>query len=427
VKILDLLTVPVRGGFFVDDQAAIRAGAGRDGFAYRGSPVTPGFTAIRQPAEALSVLLLLDDGSVAHGDCAVSQYSGVGGRDPVFGAAAAARDIDHYVRPLLVGSEITSFRQLAQQVGDCRSATGALHSAIRYGVTQALLDAVARRDRTTMAEVITAEYDTGIALAPVPLFAQSGDEQQVSAEKMILKGVDVLPHGLINNVATRLGARGELLAGYIGWLVGRIGELQPSSDYRPALHFDTYGTIGLAFGGDIAAVADYLATLGELAAPYSLTIEHPLDAGSTSAQLDVYVDLRKELQRRGSRVRIAVDEWCNTLDDIRRFVERQAADVIHVKTPDLGGIDQSVEALLLIRQHGLVAYCGGTCTETDRSAQITAHVAMACGAGQVLAKPGMGVDEGLMIVGNEMARVMALSAGRRVDHTSATAFPEDLP
>lgn len=33
---------------------------------------------------------------------------------------------------------------------------------------------------------------------------------------------------------------------------------------------------------------------------------------------------------------------------------------------------------------------------------------MACGADQVLAKPGMGVDEGLLIVGNEMARVVAL-------------------
>jgi methylaspartate ammonia-lyase len=37
--------------------------------------------------------------------------------------------------------------------------------------------------------------------------------------------------------------------------------------------------------------------------------------------------------------------------------------------------------------------------------QVSAHLAMACGAGQVPAKPGMGVDEGLMIVGNAMARV----------------------
>jgi methylaspartate ammonia-lyase len=37
---------------------------------------------------------------------------------------------------------------------------------------------------------------------------------------------------------------------------------------------------------------------------------------------------------------------------------------------------------------------------------------MACGADQILAKPGMGVDEGLMIVGNEMARTVALARRR---------------
>jgi methylaspartate ammonia-lyase len=86
---------------------------------------------------------------------------------------------------------------------------------------------------------------------------------------------------------------------------------------------------------------------------------------------------------------------------------------VHVKTPDLGSLTGTIEALLLVRAAGLEAFCGGSCTETDRSAQVTAHVAMACEASQVLAKPGMGVDEGVMTVGNEMARTAALAARRR--------------
>jgi methylaspartate ammonia-lyase len=143
-----------------------------------------------------------------------------------------------------------------------------------------------------------------------------------------------------------------------------------------------------------------------------LIVEHPIDAGSREAQIATYVQLRAALKRIGSPVKIVVDEWCNTLEDIEMFVDQGAADVIHVKTPDLGGINNTIDALLLVRERGLVAYCGGTCNETDRSAQISAHVAMACGAGQILAKPGMGVDEGLMIVGNEMARVTAIAAAR---------------
>ena len=81
--------------------------------------------------------------------------------------------------------------------------------------------------------------------------------------------------------------------------------------------------------------------------------------------------------------------------------------------PDLGGINNTIEALLLVHANGLGGYCGGTCNETDRSAQVSAHIAMACGAIQILAKPGMGVDEGMMIVGNEMARTMALVERRK--------------
>jgi methylaspartate ammonia-lyase len=360
----------------------------------------------------LSVVLVLEDGSVEFGDCAAVQYSGAGGRDPVFSAEQASAAVLTHLAPRLVGTAVTGFRELAGALDAVRTDDGPLHTAVRYGVSQAVLGAAARASRRTMAEVLRDEYATGAPLTPVPLYAQTGDERWVNADKMVLKGVDVLPHGLFNSVGA-LGARGELLEEYLRWLVTRIGALRPDGGYRPRLHVDTYGTPGLAFGGDLIAVAAYLARLGELCAPFELAVEHPVDAGSTAAQLEAYGRLRAELARLGSRVRLVVDEWCNTLDDVRQFVAARAADVIHVKMPDLGSIADTVTALLLVRDAGLEAYCGGTCNETDRSAQVSAHVAMACQAAQVLAKPGMGVDEGLMIVGNEMARTAALVAARR--------------
>ena len=411
--IVDVITVPVRTGFYADDQSAIRAGATRDGFRYVGTPLTPGFTSIRQPGEALSVLLVLDDGQVVHGDCAAVQYSGAGGRDPVFSAERAAAEVAEFVTPLLLGHALDSFRGLTAEVDAVRTGNGILHTAIRYGVSQAILGAVAAARGITMAEVVQQEYATDAPLLPVPIYAQTGDDRYLNADKMILKGVDVLPHALINTVE-KLGVRGEILEGYLRWLVARIDELRPSADYRPRIHIDTYGTIGMAFGGDVGAVADYLAGLGRLCAPYELAVEHPIDAGNRTDQIERYVELRQALRDRGSSVRIAVDEWCNTIDDIRLFVEAGAADIIHVKTPDLGGVNDTIEALLLARAAGLEAYCGGTCNETERSAQVSAHIAMACGASQVLAKPGMGVDEGLMIVGNEMARTAALVSARTV-------------
>ncbi|WP_107706258.1 methylaspartate ammonia-lyase [Nocardioides allogilvus] len=411
MRIQDVVCVPVRSGFYRDDQAAIRAGAGHDGWLYAGAPLTPGFRAIREPGEAVSVLLVLDDGQVAVGDCAEVQYSGAGGRAPVFSSAEAVNVIAR-LAPVLTSAEWTDFRSAAEHIDRYVADGDRLAPAVRYGVTQALLHARSLDQGLTMAEVVREEYSTGAELVPVPIYAQTGDDRYTNVDKMIMKEVDVLPHGLINHVATKLGANGELLRDYVSWLSRRILAVRSSPAYSPRLHIDTYGTIGLAFGTDLQRVADYLALLSECAAPFKLSVEHPIDAGSRDAQVEVYAALRAVLRAKGVPVDLVVDEWCNTLEDIEAFVAAAAADVIHVKMPDLGGVNNTIEALLHVKRNGLAAYCGGTCNETDVSGRVSAHVAMACDADQVLAKPGMGVDEGLMVVGNEMARVAALARSR---------------
>ena len=413
MKIMDLILVPGLTGFYVDDQAAILAGADHDGFDYVGEPITPGFKSIREAGQSLSVLLLLENGEVAHGDCAVVQYSGAGGREPLFNSEVAQTLINQHVVPLLKGRTIQDFRSIAEEIDHLEVAGERIPASIRYGVTQALLDAVAKMRSLTMAEVIQDEYKTGIEIVIVPMHTQSGDERYANVDKMILKEAGVIPHGLINNMETKLGKNGEIFKEYVGWVRARVLAIRKHSEYTPVLQFDAYGTIGQAFDSDIEKCAAYLADLGEIAAPFQLRVEHVIDGKSVQGQVKVSRALRDALKRRESDVQISVDEWCNTLEDIRLFVDAAAADVIHVKMPDLGGVNNSIEALLLIHKSGLGGYCGGTCNETDRSAQVSAHIAMACGAIQILAKPGMGVDEGMMIVGNEMARTAALVAYRK--------------
>jgi methylaspartate ammonia-lyase len=84
MKITDVICAPGKTGFFFDDQKAIKSGAMSDGAYYRGSPMTEGFSAVRQAGESIAVLFVLENGAVAHGDCAAVQYSGAGGRDPLF-------------------------------------------------------------------------------------------------------------------------------------------------------------------------------------------------------------------------------------------------------------------------------------------------------------------------------------------------------
>jgi len=75
--------------------------------------------------------------------------------------------------------------------------------------------------------------------------------------------------------------------------------------------------------------------------------------------------------------------------------------------PDLGGINNAIDAVLYCKANRVGGYLGGSCNETVKSAQVSAHIALATQADQILAKPGMGVDEALMIISNEISRTLA--------------------
>lgn len=415
MKIVDVICSKGRTGFYFDDQRAIKGGAGHDGVFYTGAPVTEGFTSVRQAGESISVMLVLEDGQIAWGDCAAVQYSGAGGRDPLFLAKDFIPLIDEHIKPALVGKEADDFRGLAAMMEAITIDGKRLHTAIRYGVSQALLDAVAKATGRLMCEVVADEYGCTVAEEPIAIFTQSGDDRYLNADKMIIKGAQVLPHALINNVKDKLGENGEKLADYVAWLRDRILQNRSDDSYLPVMHIDCYGTIGAVYGNNnYKAMADYIEKLGEIAKPFHLRIEGPMDCDcDRETQIEALAGLTAELDARGCDVELVADEWCNTLEDIKLFADAKAGHMVQIKTPDLGGVNNTIEAVLYCKEKGIGAYQGGTCNETDRSAQVCVQCAMATQPVQILAKPGMGVDEGYMIVYNEMQRILAMMKAKK--------------
>lgn len=408
MKIVDVVCSAGRTGFYFDDQRAIKKGVKHDGFTYVGEPVTEGFKSVRQAGESISVMFILEDGQVAHGDCAAVQYSGAGGRDPLFLAEDFIPVIEKEIAPKLIGRDLTRFKELAEEFDKMEVNGKRLHTAIRYGITQAILDGVAKSRKLTMAEVVKEEYNTGVEIKRIPIFTQSGDDRYNNSDKMIIKGAEVMPHALINNVEEKLGLQGEKLLTYVKWLSDRVLALRTNENYSPVFHIDVYGTIGVAFNYDINKMAEYLGQLEEAAKPFHLRIEGPMDVEHRERQMEALRDLTAELDKRNINVELVADEWCNTYDDVVLFADNKAGHMLQIKTPDLGGVNNIIESILYCKKKGVGAYCGGTCNETNRSAEVCTNIAIACGADQCLAKPGMGVDEGYMIVNNEMNRVIAL-------------------
>lgn len=404
MRIKDVILAPGNGAFFYDDQASIRAGAGHDGFNYLGTPVTPGFTSIRIPASSLGIGLVLDDETIVWGDMMSVQYSGAAGRDPLFNVDAIASLVRAVVVPRLLNCDPTSFLSACEKAFEYHDGKR-LPLAIEYGTSQALLAAAAYIGRRTMAEVICGEFGLPLPHQKVPVFGQSGDSREINVDKMILKSVDVLPHGLINS-REKFGREGDVFREFVRWVATRIRQIGAPT-YHPTLHFDVYGWMGLEFGLNAGKIADFIARVCEDAPGFRVHIECPADYGSTEAQVEGYAEILAALHKIGSDGRVVVDERCNTLADIKLFTEAKAAHLVQIKMPDVGSIADTARAVILCKQNGVGAYVGGSCAETDLSARASVHIAVATQADMMLAKPGMGVDEGFSIVGNEQSRLLA--------------------
>jgi len=449
-QITRILAVPAVGAYYYDDLAALQSDAMPLSERYAAAPLTPGFRRVREVAEAVSVGLVLDDDRVAWGDCVAVAYSGKSGRDPVFRTNEGLATIRRAAAPLLQGREVTSFRELAEEVDGLiesvevvrplpqptgmtrrdllttparlwRDAQGEekktipteritverrLHTAVRYGVSQALLKAVALARGVTMAEVIAEEWGLPLPDSPVPIHAQCGADRYAGADKMIARRVASLPHTLVDNIPEQLGEDAVVLTRYARWLKARIQELG-GQDYHPTIHLDVHGTLGQIFDNELGHVLGRLYALELAVQPYPLRVECPVLMESREAQIETMKTLREYIRLRKMNVQLVADEWANTLDDIRAFVDAQAADMIQIKMPDLGSVHNSVEAVLACKSGGVGAFLGGSCAETDLSARVSVHVALATRPDIIMAKPGMGVDEGIMLVQNEMARTLA--------------------
>lgn len=411
MRIEKIIATPGLNGFYNDDKAAIRKGARMDGFIYRGEPLTPGFRMVRQPGESVSIIFLLEDGSYAFGDALVVQYSAAGGREAMMGGSQMAQLVMEAIAPAFEGRVVTTFMEMSTAIEKIQYKGHRLHTSVCYGASQAALDAVAKVRKLTPAEVVAEEYSLQMSKQPIRINAQSGDDRYTNVDKMILKKAGFMPQGLINNAQEKVGKSGEIFLKYAKWVRDRILDIG-ERDYKPVLRFDVYGTMGEVFQNDPARIVNYLAEVRKVTEPFELVIEMPVDMGNSQDQFKVMRTIRKGLQERQLKVDLMIDEYANSLEEIKEWADSDACDMIQVKTPDLGGLHNSVEAVLYCKKVGKKVYLGGSCTETDQSARLCANIALATQPFACSGKPGMGVDEALMIICNEMQRVLGICKAR---------------
>ena len=402
-------------------------------------------TTSSQPGPStLSIGLVLDDERVAWGVCPFAPGN-------PFDIDTAANTIRQHVAPALQGEPLASFRELAAKI-DALTETVTVHetlprperdnqaatfsrrdlfsgrlwspdpasesapptreitakqpidAALRYGVSQALLAAVAMTQNKTLAETVTTEYTLPIPLSAVATHAwvrpPAGDDA-TAIGGLLSHQVASLGYTIAgNNDKAPPGVSGESLQQQVRRLQTQIAAAAPG--YQPVIHLDLKGEFGRLFDDNPGKILGALYGLEQAAGPYLVRVVDPVIMDSREAQIEILRQLKEYLRMRRMRLQLGAAAWIDSGDDANAFIQAGAAHAIQLEAPRLGSLHHTIEAILACREQSVTCLLAGA--DDGRSAQILAHVALATRPDVIIAPASPG---GLALIHDEMARTLA--------------------
>jgi methylaspartate ammonia-lyase len=344
-------------------------------------------------------MIELADGRVAYGDCVTVLNAGYAGRPPPLRTENLPR-VEAVLAAAYNAKKFKGFREAAALLDDLNLEKELL-TPVAFGVSQALLSAAALTKHTIMAQVLIDEYQIGERYTAPGFAGSCGGQWEQNVEKAIMRRVDMFPQSAIQ---TR--AQCEQLPDYVSWITKRIDSLG-GSDYQPDLHFDFHSSLGRMFNDDEDKICDYLSKIVELAGRHHVYFEDPTVSSSASEACERMASLRQRLDTSGPQCKLIADEWVNNPGEMLRFAQAKSAHAFQIKSPDNGSLINTIDAIQTCKKYDVLPYLGGSCNETDISVRATVHLGIAFGAWRMFTRPGLGFDEGLMVVTNETNRTMA--------------------
>lgn len=274
-----------------------------------------------------------------------------------------------------------------------------LHPAVRYGLSQALLAAVARARSVTPAEVIAEEYDLSRPEAPVPLLSTVGTAGATAiACDHRVAGLTIRWPG--EDPEEELGRNNGRLQGYLRRLSEYLARTVVAG-YRPAIHLDVGGGLGVLYEYDAGKLLGAIYGLCRVAEPYPLVVADPVAMESRAEQIEKMAKLKRYIGMREFSVRLAAGAWVDSPAAARAFLEVEAADLLHLDMVRLGGVHPTVEIALAARERG-----AGVLLQSHGD-PAAAHIALALRPAFLSTGPDYEDGRGIAAFHNEMARTLA--------------------
>lgn len=401
---------------------------------------TTGQDADRTLAQALEVIqvgIVLDENQIAWGNCASASDDHIPNHPSPFRANEGVATIETTIAPALIGQPLTGFRRLTTLLETLREtvtiskviplpdepSTGIsrrdiitgflaskepsspkvmteetrivrrLHPAILFGVSQALLTAVAMDRQLTMAEVIAEEFELARPMKAIDL------------QIPIVRGQTLHLSDQITSLGYKIGGSDpqktlgpdcERLQRFVRQLRERI---TAADEHREiTLHLDVTGGLGQIYEGDTGKILGALHGLEQAGSPGLLRVQDPLITGDLDAQITEMKQLRNYLNMRRMSLRLVAGAHIYTVDDVRAFAQARAVHMISLVMPRFGTIQEVIMAIQACQANEIGVLLEGT------PLIVAVQIALSASPDILVCPPD---SAAIAAINNEMARTLA--------------------
>ena len=387
-------------------------------------------------ATVLQVGLVLSDQHIAWGDCIDVQG---------FSAEYLQKTITDHISPILIGKPASKFRDngagldalietititetiqppapegvsrrnllraafeepLPPAVTRKYEVTRPLAASVRYGISQALLEAAAYASGCSAVEMITSQYDFSLPTEMVPLYTELRPTQLKSLGRIYAYrpgAISVVYPGV--DPVKEVGERAEFSQRYTRMMKeAALAEGAPN-EFKPRILHSMKGAYSTIIGESTGKTLGRLSGLDTNARPYEVIVIDPMAWPERDKQIDKMkrlVDLMR--LRVNMSLKVAIHADIKTVQDVRDFVEAKAAHFVVLDPLQMGSLHAVIDGAQICRDAEIGVLIGGVSAETTRASRLTTHVALALQPDYILAKPASQV--GIVTVNNEMNRIL---------------------
>jgi methylaspartate ammonia-lyase len=275
-----------------------------------------------------------------------------------------------------------------------------IHPALRDGLSQALLAAVALARGQQEVEVVAQEYGLLQPTAAVPLHLEAGHLPPAHIAHYPAASLGYTTG--VGNDEAEFGDNGARLQRRVRDWQAQIKAIAPP-DNLPTICIDVRGGLGRLFANDAGKILGAVHGLETAARPCALCLANVFSLPDRVQHIEALGRLKEYMRFRRLTTQLVVADGVENADDAQAFIQAGAADMVRLDAARLGGLHQAVEAALVCRQHGVAVWLDGRDSVPGPAARLLAHVALAVQPALVSA----GDDAGLVGLHNEMSRILA--------------------